>query len=317
MNTSQSTLADKSLVVLMGGPGAERDVSLRSGAAVARALEPTGATVQTLEVHDHSAPLPDGVDLVFNMIHGTFGEDGDLQAMLDARGIPYTGEGEIGSRLAFDKIASKRAFDAAHVPSPAWEIVTVGSQPTLPLPIVIKPPREGSSVGVHLIHAADQIAPALEDCFSRSPDVLVEALITGRELTVGILGDTALPIIEIQPKDGFYDYRNKYTKGGSEYFCPAPLPDDVTAIVQAAALAAHRALGLEVYSRVDVLLDSENRPFVLEVNTIPGMTETSLLPKAAGAVGISFTALCERIAELSLRKTSTDRESKIENRESE
>jgi len=286
----------------MGGPGAERDVSLRSGAAVCKALASVAATVTAIDVTTRSVELPSDTDLVFNIIHGTFGEDGDLQDLLDSAGVPYTGEGAAGSRLAFDKIESKRSFDAAGVPTPQWEILSPGERPSLALPFVAKPPREGSSVGVHLVHDADSVASALDDCFARGSEVLIEEFVSGRELTVGILGDRALPVIEIVPKDGFYDYEHKYTKGGSEYFCPADLPEGVTASVQAAALAAHRSLGLEVYSRVDVLLDRSNRPYVLEVNTIPGMTETSLLPKAAAAVGISFPALCEEIIELSLAK---------------
>lgn len=301
---ASSPLSGKLVAVLMGGPGAERDVSLRSGAAVCKALGSAGAVVSAVDVVGREFELTAGTELVFNMIHGTFGEDGDLQAVLDSMEMPYTGEGVAGSRLAFDKIESKQCFDSAGVPSPAWEIVSAGQSPTLPLPVVIKPPREGSSVGVHLVRDEASVAPALEDCLSRRQDALVEALISGRELTVGILGDRALPIIEIVPTDGFYDYEHKYTKGGSNYFCPADLPAAVAAAVQNAAMAAHRSLGLEVYSRVDVLLDAENNPFVLEVNTIPGMTETSLLPKAAAAVGISFSALCEEIAILSLAKRS-------------
>lgn len=301
---ASSPLSGKLVAVLMGGPGAERDVSLRSGAAVCKALGSAGAVVSAVDVVGREFELPAGTELVFNMIHGTFGEDGDLQAVLDSMEMPYTGEGVAGSRLAFDKIESKQCFDSAGVPSPAWEIVSAGQSPTLPLPVVIKPPREGSSVGVHLVRDEASVAPALDDCLSRRQDALVEALISGRELTVGILGDRALPIIEIVPTDGFYDYEHKYTKGGSNYFCPADLPVAVAAAVQNAAMAAHRSLGLEVYSRVDVLLDAENNPFVLEVNTIPGMTETSLLPKAAAAVGISFSALCEEIAILSLAKRS-------------
>jgi D-alanine-D-alanine ligase len=296
------SLAGKSVIVLMGGPGAERAVSLRSGAAVCEALAPTGAVVTALDVAGRTIDLPAGTDLVFNIIHGTFGEDGELQDILDRMGVPYTGEGAAGSRLAFDKIASKRCFDAAGVPNAAWEVLTAGQSPSLPLPFVAKPPKEGSSVGVHLVHDEASVAPAIEDCLSRGPEVLIEAFVSGRELTVGILGDRALPVVEIVPKEGFYDYEHKYTKGGSEYFCPAQLPDALTAAVQSAALAAHRSLELEVYSRVDVLLDNAGNPYVLEVNTIPGMTETSLLPKAAAVIGISFSALCEEIAALSIAK---------------
>ncbi len=295
-------LLHQSVAVLVGGPGAERAVSLNSGAAVARALRDLGADVTEIDVRDEHFELPPGVALAFNIIHGTFGEDGRLQSILDARGVPYTGEGEIGSRLAFDKIASKKRFEAAGVPTAKWEIVAKGDAPTLPLPFVVKPPREGSSVGVHIVEDTVALDAALEDCFARDHEVLVEELIRGAELTVGIVGDEAFPIVEIVPKVDFYSYENKYTKGASEYFCPARLDAETTRRVQAAALAAHRSLGLEVYSRVDVLLDAAGNPHVLEVNTIPGMTETSLLPKGAAAVGIDFPALCERIAMLSLAK---------------
>ncbi len=295
-------LKNKKIAVLMGGPGAEREVSLRSGAAVARALRTRGALVEEVDITGPDFTLPAGTELAYNMIHGTFGEDGRLQAILDARRIPYTGEGEAGSRLAFDKIASKRRFEAAGVPTAKWEMLAKGSQPTLPLPFVAKPPREGSSVGVHIVETEEAIKPALEDCFSRDTDVLIEAFVRGRELTVGIVGDEAFPVIEIVPKVDFYSYENKYTKGASDYFCPADIDAAATEKVQKAALAAHRSLGLEIYSRVDVLLDAEGNPFVLEVNTIPGMTETSLLPKAAAALGIDFPNLCEKIAALSMKR---------------
>jgi D-alanine-D-alanine ligase len=301
----QGLLNGKSIALLKGGPGKERKVSLDSGAAVAKALRSLGAQVVEIDVTGRDVDLPSRPDLVFNMIHGTFGEDGELQAILDTLGVPYTGEDAAGSRLAFDKIASKRKFDEAGVPHAKWEILHAGEQPRIPLPLVAKPPREGSSVGVHLVHSADDLPAALEDCLARDSEVLVEEFISGRELTVGIVGAEALPVVEIVPKVDFYSYENKYTKGNSDYFCPARLDEATTAAVRAAALAAHRALGLRVYSRVDVLLDASNRPFVLEVNTIPGMTETSLLPKAAAAAGVDFAALCEEIAGLSLEKPGT------------
>ena len=293
-------LKSKKVALLMGGPGKERPVSLNSGAAVAKALRALAAEVVEIDVRSPDFQIPEKTDLVFNIIHGTFGEDGALQAILDRLGIRYTGEGEAGSRLAFDKIASKRKFDEAGVPNAKWEILTPGRQSTIPLPLVAKPPREGSSVGVHIIHQAEELAAALEDCFSRDSEVLIEEFVSGRELTVGIVGGQALPVVEIVPKVDFYSFENKYTKGNSDYFCPARLDDATTRSVQAAALAAHQALGLEIYSRVDVLLDAANKPFVLEVNTIPGMTETSLLPKAAAVVGLDFASLCEEIAGISL-----------------
>jgi D-alanine-D-alanine ligase len=294
------------LTVLMGGPGSEREVSLRSGAAVARAFRGAGYRVSEVDVKGPDFELPDGSDLCINMIHGTFGEDGQIQAILDRRGVAYTGEGESASRIAFDKLASKELFVRAGVPTPRSEVIAPGAKPTLALPIVVKAPREGSSVGVHLVREAGQLEVALADCANLDREILIEELVEGRELTVGVVGDRAMAVVEIRPHEGFYDYAHKYTKGASEYFCPAPLDEATTRRVQETALAAHRALGLEVYSRVDILLRADGELFVLEANTIPGMTETSLLPKAAAAVGIDFLALCEEIARLSLqhRKSS-------------
>jgi D-alanine-D-alanine ligase len=290
---------NRKLAVLKGGPGSERDVSLRSGASVASALRSVGADVTEIEVIGTEVEIPSGTELVFNLIHGTFGEDGDLQALLEERGIPYTGEGVKESRVAFDKILTKQALTRAGVPTPRSEILKSGEKPTLPLPIVIKAPCQGSSVGVHLIHEASAIDPALADCLQHGDEILVEELVEGRELTVGVLGDQVLPVVEIKPLAGFYDYTNKYTKGATEYLVPAPLTEEETAAVQSVALAAVKALGLRVYSRVDVLL-GHGGPTVLEINTIPGMTETSLLPKAAAASGLDFSTLCCRIAALSL-----------------
>jgi D-alanine-D-alanine ligase len=295
-------LKNKRVVVLMGGPGSEREVSLRSGAAVGRAVAEAGANVSTLDVRGPDFVLPEGTELVFNMIHGTFGEDGELQTVLENLGVPYTGEGIEGSRIAFDKILSKQRFDAAGVPTVSWATIKAGEPlPWVP-PFVLKAPHQGSSVGVHIVKTPEDAAAAFEDCLRYDSEILIEGFFSGRELTVGILGDVALPIVEIVPHEGFYDYEHKYTKGASDYFVPAPIGDEATRAVQDAALNAHRALGLEVYSRVDVLLAPDGSMNVMEINTIPGMTETSLLPKAAGVIGLSFPALCERIAEISSRR---------------
>jgi len=220
--------------------------------------------------------------------------------LLDGLGIPYTGEGTAESRVAFDKILTKQALVKAGVPTPVFETLKAGEKPSLSLPMVIKAPRQGSSVGVHLVRDAGEIDAALADCLLHGREILVEELVAGRELTVGVIGDLVLPVVEIKPNEGFYDYNNKYTKGATEYLVPAPLNAAETAAVQEVALAAVRALGLRVYSRVDILL-SPTGPTVLEINTIPGMTETSLLPKAASAIGLDFTALCCKIAERSLK----------------
>ena len=293
------------IAVLYGGSGSEREVSLRSGQCVTRALVDGGHTVEIVDVRDARFVLPEDIEIAFIMVHGTYGEDGGIQRELEHRGVPYTGEGIRGSELAFDKIATKEAFGCAGVPTPAFEVLTDG-RPTLPLPIVIKAPCEGSSVGVHIVKLPEQIAPALEDVARFGNVTLVEAFIKGRELTVGVVGGRALAVIEIVPKDGFYDFKNKYPwlnpQGAAEHFCPAPLTPEETALVQETALAANRALGLEVYCRVDLILPEDGKPQVLEINTIPGMTDSSLLPEAAAAEGISFCQLCESIIALSLKR---------------
>jgi len=303
-------IADINVSVLMGGPGSEREVSLASGRAVTEALQSIGLNATAVDLPTATLNgLPATTGLAFNTIHGTFGEDGQLQDLLEAKGIPYTGAGAATSRTAFDKHLSKAAFVAAGVPTPRSEILDLsvpGATPTLPLPLVIKPPREGSSVGVHIVKDESQLAAALADVASFSADALVEEYIDGLELTVGILNDRPLPIVHIIPPDGVYDMASKYPwlsgSQGSQYICPADLDPATTAAVQQAALAAHRALGIEIYSRVDVLLDAASgKPYVLEANTIPGMTATSLLPKAAAAAGIAFPELCRLIAAQSLQ----------------
>ncbi len=296
------------IAVLMGGPGTERAVSLASGQAVLKALLGLGFDAVAVDVTQFEIELPPGTDLAFNVIHGTFGEDGRLQQILDARGIAYTGAGSASSHLAFDKNLAKAAFVAHGVPTPRAEIIDVSKGPRLPsfaAPFVVKPPREGSSVGVHIVRQQAEAEAAMADAAKYGDEILVEEFIAGKELTVGILNGVALPIVQITPPAGVYDMASKYPwlsgATGSEYSCPADLDLETTLLVQAAALAAHRALGVEIYSRVDVLLDSSNRPFVLEANTIPGMTETSLLPKAAAAAGISFPQLCQTLVELSLQ----------------
>ena len=304
-------LSGRRIALLKGGPGSERAVSLETAKGVAVALRSLGAEVVEVDVTSADFAIPEKVEAAFNVIHGTFGEDGTLQKLLESRGVPYTGAGSVSSALAFDKARSKAAFVASKVPTTTYQILELSgagpAQVTIPLPLVMKPLCEGSSVGVHIIREESGIAPAVAALAKFGSTALVEPFISGKELTVGIIGEQVLPIIHIQPRSGFYDIANKYPwmggTGGSDYFCPADLSPETTALVQDAALAAHRSLGVEVYSRVDVLLDGDDVPFVLEVNTIPGMTSTSLLPKAAAAVGIDYPALCARILELSLQVT--------------
>ena len=295
----------KKIAVLKGGPGSERDVSLATGAGVAKALRSLGAEVVDVDVRDENFQLPPDVDLAFIAIHGTFGEDGQLQKILETRGVAYTGDDVEGSRTAFDKIQSKKKFEEQGVTTPHWQVIRAGQNPTIPLPIVVKPPRQGSTVGVYIVRNNAELASALADVAKYDQELLVEKFIAGRELTIGILGDQALPILEIIPKGGFYDFKNKYpflnpqAGGGAEHVCPAKIDSHKTKQIQELALRAHRALGLKVYSRVDVLLPENEEPTVLEVNTIPGMTEASLLPEAAAAAGINYVDLCVRIIELS------------------
>ncbi|MDQ2825205.1 MAG: D-alanine--D-alanine ligase [Verrucomicrobiota bacterium] len=298
----------KKIAVLMGGPGSERDVSLATGRGVAKALRSLGVDVVEVDVRGEQFQLPADVDLAFLTIHGTFGEDGQLQRILAQRGVPYTGDGIEGSETAFDKIRSKEKFREHGVTTPYWQVISVGQRPTIPTPLVMKPPREGSTVGVYIIRSDREIDSAMAEVAKYSRQVLVEKFIPGRELTVGILGDQALPILEIIPKGGFYDFTNKYpflnpqAGGGAEHVCPAKIDPDKTTEIQDLALRAHRALGLQVYSRVDVLLPEDGAATVLEANTIPGMTEASLLPEAAAAAGIDYVDLCRRIIELSRAK---------------
>jgi D-alanine-D-alanine ligase len=309
----KTNLGNQRIAVLMGGPGSERDVSFATGKGVANALRLLGAKVTEVDVKGPDFELPRGIDLAFIALHGTFGEDGQVQRILEDRGVAYTGEGAAESELAFDKIRSKEAFRQHDVTTPYWQIVTIGQRPTIPIPFVIKAPRQGSTVGVHIIKNEREIDAAIADAGKYDRELLIEKFVPGRELTIGILGEQALPILEIIPKGGFYDFANKYpflnpsAGGGAEHVCPATIPEDRTREIQDLALRAHRSLGLQVYSRVDIMLPEEGEPAVLEVNTIPGMTEASLLPEAAAAAGIGYAELCARIIELSRQRPRSDR----------
>ena len=300
-------LKDKKIAVLKGGPGSERAVSLKTAESVVEALGTLGAQVVEVDVTGPDFEVPGDAFIAMNLIHGTFGEDGQIQAILEAKGVRYTGAGVESSRISFDKKLSKGRFIAAGVPTPRSQVYPLDGSAALEigLPLVVKPPREGSSVGVHICHHQSEFDAAIEDAKKFGGDTLIEDYVAGKELTVGVLGDQVLPVIHIEPVDGFYDINNKYPwmtgKGKTLYHCPAPFSEAVTRQIQDAALAAFRSCGTEVYGRVDVMLrDSDQAPFVLEINTIPGMTSSSLLPKAAKAVGIDFPQLCARIIELSL-----------------
>ena len=307
-NPSRTGILPKKVAVLMGGPGSERDVSLATGRGVSKALRSLGIDVVDVDVRDANFPLPDNVDLAFITIHGTFGEDGQVQKILESRGIAYTGDGVKESELAFDKIRTKEKFREHGVATPEWQVIKIGQRPTIPIPIVVKPPRQGSTVGIHIIKSENEFDSAIQEAAKYDSELLIEKFIPGRELTIGILGDQALPILEIIAKGGFYDFTNNYpflnpqAGGGAEHVCPAKIDKEKTKEIQELALRAYRAVGLQVYARVDILLPADGAATVLEVNTIPGMTEASLLPEAAAAAGIDYVDLCRRIIDLSLAR---------------
>jgi D-alanine-D-alanine ligase len=310
---NSKTTIPKKIAVLMGGPSSERDVSLATGRGIAKALRSLGAGVVDVDVRDAKFELPDDVDLAFNALHGTFGEDGQVQQILEARGVAYTGEGVEESRLAFDKIRSKERFREHGVSTPEWEIIGAHQRPLMQLPVVVKAPRQGSTVGVYIVKNTEELEPALAEAAKYDHELLIEKFVPGRELTIGILGDQALPILEIIPKGGVYDFTNKYpflnpqAGGGAQHVCPAKIDPNKTKEIRDLALRSCRALGLQVYSRVDVILAETGQPFVLEINTIPGMTEASLLPEAAAAAGISYVDLCAHIIALSSARTEGNR----------
>ncbi len=286
--------------VLMGGTSAERDVSLKTGAAVLAALGRKGYDVVAIDVDATVAErvAHERIQLAFIALHGRLGEDGAIQGMLEVLGIPYTGSSVLASALGMDKVVSRRLFEAAGLPVPRYVLVTRHAAiPPLPFPfpLVVKPNGEGSSVGVSIVSQASALPAALDQAFGYDRRVLIEAYIAGKEIQVGILGQRALGAIEIRPKTAFYDYVAKYTPGMSEHIFPAPLTPEVNRRTLEVALAAFRALGCEGYGRVDCLVDEIGTPYVLEVNTLPGLTETSLLPDIARGVGIAFDDLVEAI----------------------
>ena len=297
---------NKSIITVMaGGPSAEREVSLKSGAAVAKALRSLGHEVHELDPAEEWS-LPRGTDVVFLALHGTYGEDGTVQQRLEELGVPYTGCGVEASRLAFDKVVTKQRCLDAGVPTARWLVLDApgaswprGWQP----PVVLKPVRQGSSVGLQFVERVADWSEALVEALHYDAQVLMEEQIVGRETTVGILADEALPLVEVRPRQGVFDYRNKYTAGATEYFCPAPFDAATTERIQMAALGAFHAIEGRDYARVDVMVRASGEPVVLEVNTLPGMTETSLFPKAAAAAGIGYAELCQRMIDLAFRRS--------------
>jgi D-alanine-D-alanine ligase len=299
---TKEELKTKKIGVLMGGLSAEREVSLKSGAAVHQALLAQGYDAVAIDVGRDLAQVlvNEWVDVAFVCLHGRYGEDGAVQGLLELMGIPYTGSGVLASALAMNKIFAKKVFAAGGLLVAPYRVVRRGEETDLKalgfdLPVVVKPSQEGSSVGVSIVRRAEEMRQALATAFTYDAEILVERFVKGREIQVGILEERALGAIEIVPKKEFYDFEAKYTPGMAEHILPAPLPTELYRQVLAAGEEAHRALGCCGYSRVDFLVTDQSECFLLEVNTLPGMTALSLLPEIAQGAGIGFAELVERI----------------------
>ena len=292
------------VAVLMGGPSAEAEVSRKSGAMVAAALRQAGMTVVPVDLQGTEVNLPADVDVAFIAMHGTFGEDGQIQRILEDHGVAYTGSDPGASARAFDKVLAKECFIEAGIPTPKSVVFDGVNLPEeLRWPLFVKPARQGSSVGISRVDDLSALLQAYQQAKQFDSQVLVEEFVRGREFTVGILDGTALPVVEIRTKREFFDYEAKYIAGAAEEICPATLDETRTMWAKPFALRAHDCLGCRDYSRVDLMLDEETgKFFVLEVNTLPGMTANSLLPKAARAAGLEMPALCSRMVELALAR---------------
>ncbi|GGH68950.1 D-alanine--D-alanine ligase [Compostibacillus humi] len=304
------------IAVLYGGVSKEREVSLSSGKEIMKALQKKGHEVIGIDFHPERLDelLQLKVDLVFIGLHGKFGEDGKIQGLLDMLRLPYVGSGVLASALAMDKAKAKQIFKMNQIPVAYSEAFTVSGKETVEqvaetvenkfkLPFVIKPNQEGSTLGLTIVKDKEQILPAIKKALESDETILAEDFVKGRELTVPVWGtpnnETALPIIEIIPKNEYYDYESKYSPGGSEHIVPADLDEKLTKQIQTYAVLAHQALGCKTYSRVDFILSEDEQPIILEVNTLPGMTPTSLFPDSAKAVGIDYEDMVEKLIQLS------------------
>jgi D-alanine-D-alanine ligase len=292
----------------MGGPSSEREVSIASGQAVMKGLAALGHDAQSL---DFDGRFVDAVreirpDVVFNALHGAGGEDGTIQGVLEWLGIPYTGSDLTSCALAIDKHLTKKLLAAEGLPTPAWDTFDLdgGTLPLLPgslnLPLVVKPRNGGSSAGVSIVRTHEEWTKTMIGAAPRTTQILAEEFVPGREFSSGILGEEALPLVEIVANDEFYTYDAKYKPGGSRHLVPAPIDADLTARLQMLALSVHRLLGLRDYSRTDFVVTREGRPYILEINALPGLTPLSLFPDEARVAGISFEALIERLLQYAL-----------------
>ncbi len=310
----------KRVAILMGGKSLERDVSIRSGRKVSRALSELGFTVFDLDVDETLMATLKRLrpDLVYIALHGKYGEDGTIQELLEILDIPYTGPGVLASTLGFNKVLSKELFLRENIPTPPFFTLSaatfqeMGALDVFPevekkigFPLVIKPAAQGSALGVKVVQDAAGVAPAVMAALGYDDRVVIEQFVAGTEIAVSILGNEeleALPIVEIVPKSGVFDFDARYTMGATEYYIPARLDAAVAERARDAALRTHRALGCRGVSRVDIIVDGRGEPYVLELNISPGMTDTSLLPLAAEAAGISFNDLVARLVDLALAK---------------
>ncbi len=297
------------VAVLMGGAAAEREVSLKSGKAVHAALLARGVDAVSLDVGKNLVEplLASNYDRVFNIIHGRGGEDGVLQGALEVLGIPYTGSGVLASALAMDKLRTKLCWLGAGLPTPAWMLLASSQDletcaETLGFPLIVKPANEGSSIGMSRAETLEELRRAFAVAARYDCQVFAEAWITGKEYTAAVLNDEALPLIRLETPHVFYDFDAKYRADTTRYHCPCGLDGEQEAELQSLALKACRYVGVKGWGRVDLLVDSENRPWLIEVNTVPGMTDHSLVPMAAKAAGIEFDELVWRILETSLAR---------------
>jgi D-alanine-D-alanine ligase len=296
----------------MGGPSAEREVSIESGKGVMRALATLGHEARSLDFDERFVEALREIrpDVVFNALHGTGGEDGEIQGVLEWLGLPYTGSGIAACALAMDKHLTKKLLAAEGLPTPAWDVfdLTGGTLPLLPgsleLPLVVKPRASGSSAGVTIVKSHEAWSKTIIEAAARTPEVLAEEFIPGREFSCGVLGEEALPVVEILPSDEFYSYDAKYKPGGSRHIVPAPIDHDLTSRLQTLALSVHRLIGMRDYSRTDFIVSSSGRPTILEINALPGMTPTSLIPDEAQHAGISYEALVERLVQYALARAT-------------
>jgi D-alanine-D-alanine ligase len=303
-------ITHKKIGVLMGGISSEREVSLKSGQAIYKALSNLHYNVVALDVAQDPSELlkRHEIEFVFIALHGGHGENGAIQGLLDVMGIPYTGSGVLASAIAMDKEASKKIFAYHGLPTPPFKILYkqnaslehLSSLIEFPLPWVVKPATEGSSIGVSIVKNETQLVEAIQQAFDYCPTIVVEKFIQGQEVQIGILGETVLGGVEVRPKEEFYNYKAKYTVGLTEYIIPPEIDGQAYENAQLFALQAHQALGCKGVSRVDLIVDSLNQPYILEVNTLPGMTETSLIPKIAAYKGLSFGQILEEIIRLAI-----------------